>query len=434
MAPQWPDTQPDRIREAYEAARVTYTAMGVSTDEAIRVATATPISLHVWQGDDVKGLEAGSGSGGAVSSGGLLATGAFPGRARNGDELRQDLGMVMALVPGTHRVNLHAFYAETEGRSVPRDELQPVHFKRWAEWAKKRNIGLDFNPTFFSHPKAASGYTLAHPDEKVRQFWVRHGIGARRIAEALGRQLQSPCLNNCWIPDGSKDSPADRWAPRQRLRKSLDEMYDESLGVDRQWCIDAVEGKLFGLGSEDYVVGSHEFYSGYAQAKKLVLTLDMGHFHPTESVADKLSALLMFHERILLHVSRPVRWDSDHVVLFNDDLRAVFQELVRGKAMDRVYVALDYFDPSINRLGAWCIGARATRRALLSALLEPTEWLKELETAGKGAQKLALMEELKNAPFGAVWDRLCSVSGAPAGMRWIREVENYESHMMAERH
>jgi L-rhamnose isomerase len=430
MPEKWPAPDAKHIQESYELARAAYAALGVDTDAAIRRAGAVPISLHVWQADDVAGLEVAAG---AIAAGGLLATGNYPGRARTGDEIRRDLGKVISLCGGAHRVNVHAFYAETEGRRVERDELEPAHFARWVAWAKQERLGLDFNPTYFSHPKAASGFTLSHADDSIRQFWIRHGIASRRIAEAIGRDLGSPCVNNGWIPDGAKDSPADRWAPRRRLKAALDEIYAEDLGIDRRLCLDAVEGKLFGLGSEDYVVGSHEFYSSYALSKGLVLTLDMGHFHPTETVADKLSALLQFHKRLLLHVSRPVRWDSDHVVLFNDDLRAVFQELVRGGALDRASVALDYFDASINRVAAHVLGARATRQAILAALLEPVATLKELEAAGQGAQKLALMEALKTLPFGAVWDRLCVEADVPPAGAWIGDVERYEQDVLSHR-
>jgi L-rhamnose isomerase len=430
MPEEWPEPSADRVSGAYDLARAAYAAIGVDTEVSIRRALAVPVSLHPWQADDVAGFEASSG---AIAGGGLMATGNYPGRARNGDELRQDLDQVLALAPGVHRVNLHAFYAETEGRPVERDQLDATHFARWVAWARARGLALDFNPTYFSHRLAASGATLSHADTAIRDFWVRHGIASRRIAESLARDLGSPCVNNCWIPDGLKDSPADRWSPRLRLKAALDEIYSEDLGIDRRLCIDAVEGKLFGIGSEDYTVGSNDFYAAYALSKGLVLTLDMGHFHPTESVADKLSALLQFHQRLLLHVSRPIRWDSDHVVVFNDDLRAVFQELVRGGALDRVFVALDYFDPSINRVAAHVIGARAVRKAILCALAEPTETLKALEAAGQGAQKLALMEELKTLPLGAVWDRLCLEAGAPPAGAWIRQVEAYERQVLSRR-
>jgi len=426
----WPDAGERQNEQAYGPAREAYAAYGVDTDAAIAQARAVPISLHCWQADDVAGFEV---KPGVLDGGGIMATGNYPGRARNGDELRQDLDQVMALVPGTLRANIHACYAETGGRAVDRDALEPDHFARWIDWAKAGEIGLDFNPTFFAHPKADSGFTLSHAEKTVRRFWVRHGIASRRIAEAMGRACQTPCVNNVWIPDGAKDSPADRWGPRERLTRSLDAIFSDDLGVDTGLCIDSVESKLFGIGSEDYVVGSFEFYSSYALSRGLVLCLDMGHFHPTETIADKLSALLGFHERLLLHVSRPVRWDSDHVVIFNDEVRALFHELVRGQALERVYVALDFFDASINRIAAYTIGARSTRKALLYALLEPAARLAELEAEGKGAQKLALMETMKTMPFGAVWDRLCLASNVPAGAAWIGVVEAYERNVLAKR-
>jgi L-rhamnose isomerase len=430
MLNDWPSTSADEIRARYAAARAAYAALNVDTEAAIAKAADVPVSIHCWQADDVTGLEARQG---ATDGGGLLATGNYPGRARNGDQMRQDFQQVLALAPGTHRINLHASYAETDGRPVDRDELEPEHFGRWIAWAKERRIGLDFNSTFFAHPKAAGGRTLSHADPEIRQFWIRHGIASRRIAEAMARRLSTPCVNNFWLPDGMKDSPADRWGPRERLKESLDLIFAASMDINRRLCIDAVEGKLFGLGSEDFVVGSYDFYAAYALSQHLTLCLDMGHFHPTEGVHDKLSALLQFNEHLLLHVSRGIRWDSDHVAIFNDDLRAVFLELARGGALDRVFVALDYFDASINRIAAYVIGARATRKAILFGLLDPSAALKELETAGRGAQKLALMEEMKTMPFGAVWDKLCLEAAAPVGPAWLAEVEAYERDVLAKR-
>jgi len=406
----------------YSLAQRAYAKLGVDADQAIKSALKVPVSLHCWQGDDVGGFEV---KAGAVDGGGIMATGNYPGRARNGDELRADLAQVLALLPGKQRVNLHAIYAETDGKAVDRDRLKPEHFAKWIAWAKRQRIGLDFNPTFFAHPKANDGYTLSHTDAATRAFWVRHGIACRRIAAAMAKELGTPCVINHWIPDGAKDNPADRWSPRQRLTESLDKMLKEKLpGV-----VDCVEGKLFGLGSEDYVVGSTEYYSSYALTRGVTLCLDMGHFHPTETIHDKLSAFLQFHKKLLLHVSRPIRWDSDHVVLFNDDLRAVFHEVVRGGALDRVYFALDYFDASINRVAAYVIGARATRKALLYALLEPTTTLQQLNGAGK----LALLEELKTMPFGAVWDELCERDGVPSTNAWMPAVTKYEKQVLAQR-
>jgi len=360
-----------------------------------------------------------------------MATGNYPGKARTPDELRSDLEKAYRLVPGQYRLNLHAIYAETGGRKVERDELTFDHFRNWTAWARGIGIGMDFNPTFFAHPKAASGWTLSHPDPAIREFWIGHGRACRRIGAQIGRVLGTPCVTNVWIPDGSKDMPADRKSPRLRLEESLDRMFAEKLSAKQN--LDAVESKLFGIGSECYVAGSHEFYLAYAVARGTVPCLDMGHFHPTETVHDKLSAVLSFADRLLLHVSRPIRWDSDHVVILNDDLRNVFHELVRGEALDRVFVALDYFDASINRVAAYVIGARATRKALLCALLEPSGTLRELERSGRNAQKLALMEEMKTMPQGAVWDMLCARQDVPVGASWLAEIERYEAEVLSGR-
>lgn len=418
------------VTKRYQEACAIYRDGGVDADAALEQALKVPISVQCWQADDVKGLEKHVES---LDGGGIMATGAHPGRARNGDEMRQDLSEVFRLTPGVLRANIHAFYAETGAQSVPRDELKPEHFENWLTWAEQEKIGLDFNTTFFAHPMAADGYTLSHQDEAIREFWVRHGIACRKIAEHIGRRLKSPCVLNHWVPDGAKDSPVDRWSPRRRLIESYDRMFDSKHGVNRTWCVDAVESKLFGLGSEDYVVGSFEFYSAFSSARDLLLCIDMGHFHPTETIHDKISALLQFHDRLLMHVSRPLRWDSDHVVLFNDDLRAVFLEWVRGQALDRALVAMDFFDASINRIGAYVIGARATRKALLYALLDPVRTLKELERDGKGAQKLALMEEWKTMPFDAIWNMLCLRAGVPVGTAWLAEMESYEKNVLNKR-
>lgn len=418
-----------RIEQAYRLAREAYAAFGVDTEAAIKRALAVPISLHCWQADDVRGLEtpvAGR------DSGGIMATGAHPGRARDGDEMRADLDLVLKLLPGVQRLNLHAFYAETGDRAVDRDALAPEHFARWLDWARGRGIGLDFNPTYFAHPKAASGFTLSSADKAVRTFWINHGRACRRIAQHFARKQGTLSVINHWIPDGTKDQPADRWGPRARLVESLDAILDDR-AVSRRLCVDAVEGKLFGLGSEDYVVGSHEFYSSYAQSRKVVPCLDLGHYHPTESVADKVSALLQFHPKLLLHTSRPIRWDSDHVVILNDDVRALFAEIARGGALDRVYVALDFFDASINRIGAYVVGARATRQAILLGLLEPIAMIRAAEAAGRGHERLALLEHAKAMPWGAVWDMLCERDGAPAGETWLADVANYEAEVLSGR-
>lgn len=418
-----------KIEADYNSAAERYAAFGVNTEAAIEKAMHVPISLHCWQGDDVGGFET---KDEAVEGGGIMATGNFPGKARSADELRQDLKKAIDLLPGAQRVNLHAFYCETGDAVVDRDALEPAHFSRWIDWAKDIGIGLDFNPTYFAHPKANDLLTLAHPDKEIRDFWIRHGIASRRIAEAMGKEIGTECVNNHWIPDGAKDHPADRFTPRERLAESLDAVLDSTLGIGPM-CVDAVEGKLFGLGVEDYTVGSNDFYANYALSRKQVLCLDMGHFHPTESIADKITAHLPFHKKLLIHTSRPIRWDSDHVVLFGDDVRNVFLEIARADALDRVYVALDFFDASINRVGAYVVGTRATRKAILYGLLDPSDQLKQLEAEGKNAQKLALMEDLKTLPFSAVWDMLCLRSDVPAGAAWIGEMEAYEAEVQSKR-
>jgi len=421
---------PKSVQDSYELAKTSYARLGIDTDAAIASALATPLSLHCWQTDDVAGLETKEEG---TSGGGIMATGNYPGRARDGDEIRADLDKAMSIIPGVCRANVHACYAETGDAVVDRDALTPEHFAKWIAWAKAKGIGLDFNPTFFAHPKANDGYTLSHADEGIRTFWVKHAIACRKIAEHMANELGSPCVINHWIPDGNKDSPADRWSPRARLIKSLDEMLSDATGVDTTKCVDAVESKLFGLGSEDYVVGSHEFYVSYAISRGVMPCMDMGHFHPTELIHDKLSAVLQFVDKMLVHVSRPIRWDSDHVVIFNDDVRAVFLELARGNALSKMYVALDYFDASINRIMAYAIGARGTRKALLYALLDPSKHLVDLESTGRNGEKLALMEEMKTMPFGAVWDKLCQEAGAPVGTGWIGEAVQYEKDVLSKR-
>jgi L-rhamnose isomerase len=363
--------------------------------------------------------------------GGLAVTGNYPGKARTADELRSDLECALGAIPGRHRVNLHAIYAETGGRHVERTALEPRHFHGWIEWAKRQGLGLDFNPTFFSHPLAASGLTLSHSDESIRQYWVEHGRVCRRIGAAMGQALKSASITDVWIPDGSKDLPVDRRGPRERLRQSLNEIFSEKL--DPKHNLDAVESKLFGIGSESYVVGSHEFYLGYAIDHKVLLCLDTGHFHPTESVADKISAVLTWLDEILLHVSRGVRWDSDHVVILSDELRALMQEVVRGDYLQRTHIALDFFDASINRVAAWVIGTRATLTALLHALLEPVTMLRQLEADGDFTARLAMFEALKNMPYGAVWDYYCRTSDVPIGMAWLDDVRRYEREVLSKR-
>ncbi len=416
----------EKVNQAYEAAREIYAQFGVDTDIVMKEITKIPISLHCWQGDDVIGFEAAGGT----SSGGIMATGNYPGRARNANELRQDLDKALSLIPGKHRVNLHAIYAETNGRKVARDELSFEHFENWVEWAKEKGIGLDFNPTFFAHPLADSGFTLSNPDEKIRKFWIEHGKRSREIGARIGEALNSPCVNNIWIPDGSKDIPANRLEKRKILKEALDEILDRKFNN----LTDAVESKLFGIGSESYVVGSHEFYMGYAAGRKdVILCLDAGHFHPTETIADKISSVLTFKDELLLHVSRGVRWDSDHVVLLNDDTVAIAQEIKRSGAYGKVHIALDFFDASINRIIAWVTGTRATLKAILYSLLEPTDLLAEAEKSGNNGERLALMEEFKALPHAAVWNKYCLDSGVPAGFDWLEDVRKYEDNILLHR-
>jgi L-rhamnose isomerase len=415
------------VEQAYGLARDRYAGMGVDVERALRRLSQIAVSLHCWQGDDVGGFE----RAGEELGGGLAVTGNYPGKARTADELRTDLEKALSLIPGKHRLNLHACYAEVGGKRVERNELQPAHFQNWIDWAKGRGMGMDFNPTFFAHPKAADGFTLAHPDAAIRQFWVEHGIACRRIGAAIGRALGSPCVTNVWIPDGYKDLPVDRKAPRERLAQSLDAIFAAS--VDAKHNLDAVESKLFGIGSESYVVGSHEFYLGYAMRNKKLLCLDTGHFHPTETVSDKLSAVLLWLDEVLLHVSRGVRWDSDHVVILSDELAAIAQELVRGDYLGRVHIGLDFFDASINRIAAWVIGTRAMLEALLLALVEPAAKLREAERAGDFTARLALLEASKTLPAGAVWDYYCLTQGVPVGADWIEVVKQYEKDVLSRR-
>lgn len=412
------------IQSAYELAKERYASLGMDTEQALAQLEKVSISLHCWQGDDVGGFE----NPGGELSGGIAATGNYPGKAHTAEELRKDLDVVYSLLPGSHRLNLHAIYLEAD-KKVERNKIEPQHFSAWKDWAKANGHGVDFNPTCFSHPLAADGFTLAHRDASIRQYWVEHCIASRKIGNYFGKELGTPTVTNIWVPDGYKDTPADRQSPRRLLLESLDLILAEKLSHN----LDAVEPKLFGLGSEAYVVGSMEFYSAYALTRKILLTLDSGHFHPTETISDKISSLLIYHDQLLLHVSRGVRWDSDHVVTFNDDLQAIAQEIVRCGALERVHIGLDYFDASINRIAAWTIGARNTQRALLAALLEPLAELKQLESAGDYSQRLALLEELKAMPSGAVWDYFCWQKGVPVGLAFMDAVRVYEKEELSKR-
>ena len=416
----------NNVEKAYQAAKQRYAELGVDSDQAMDRLSKIAVSLHCWQGDDVGGFENEQG----LSGGGIMATGAYPGKARTPNELRADIDKALSLIPGKHRLNLHAMYAETGGK-VERNELEPKHFMAWIDWAKANGMGMDFNGTFFSHPKANSGFTLSSADESIRKFWVEHGIVCREIGAAMGAALGTPCVTNLWIPDGSKDVPADRKGPRERLKKSLDEIFAKKIG--RSKLLDAVEAKLFGIGSESYVVGSHEFYLAYAIENKTLLCLDTGHFHPTEVVSDKISSVMTFLDEILLHVSRGVRWDSDHVVILSDELRAIAQEIVRGGYLERVHIGLDFFDASINRIAAWVIGTRCMLKALLIALLEPSEKLRQMELDGDYTGRLAMQEELKTLPFGAVWDYHCTKMETPAGESWLDEIRAYEKNILSKR-
>ncbi|HXP63819.1 MAG TPA: L-rhamnose isomerase [Dongiaceae bacterium] len=415
------------IQRSYELARERYADLGVDTGRALDQLGAIAISIHCWQGDDVGGFE----NAGQELGGGLAVTGNYPGKARTAQELRSDFEKALSLIPGSHRFNLHACYAEMQGAKVERDGLSADQFKNWIAWAKSIHIGLDFNQTYFAHPKVAGGFTLSSADPAIRKFWVEHGIRCREIGAAIGMALGKTCVTNLWIPDGMKDTPADRRGPRERLTESLDAIFKKK--IDKRYNLDSVEPKLFGIGAESYTPGSHDFYLGYAVSRQTLLTLDAGHYHPTEGIADKLSSVLGFLPEIGLHVSRGVRWDSDHVVTLTDELEAIAQEIVWGGFLHRVHIGLDYFDASINRVAAWVIGARNMAKALLLALLAPIDKLKTLELQGDYTSRLALMEEAKVLPFGAVWDYYCQKRGAPAGLAWLAEVKSYEQTVLAKR-
>ncbi|HRK30898.1 MAG TPA: L-rhamnose isomerase [Tepidisphaeraceae bacterium] len=416
-----------QLHQSYELAKAHYAELGVDVDRAIARLLKIAISIHCWQGDDVRGFE----NAGSALGGGLAVTGNYPGAARSPDELRRDFEKALTLIPGKHRINLHAIYGEFGGAKVDRTQIDVAHFSRWIDWAKSLGIGIDFNPTCFAHPRAADGFTLTHRDPAIRQFWIEHCIASRKIAAAMGAALGTAAVNNIWIPDGFKDSPVDRKTPRELLRTSLDAITADAF--DTRHMLDAVEGKLFGIGTESYTAGSHEFYLGYAIKRGILLCLDAGHFHPTESIADKVSSVMCHLPEILLHVSRGVRWDSDHVVVLNDDLRATAEEIVRGDYVERVHIGLDYFDASINRVAAWTIGVRCMQKALLLALLEPIEMLRRHEISGDYTARLALLEECKTLPAGAVWDWACHSAGVPVGARWMDEVKQYERTVLSSR-
>ena len=414
------------IEQAYALAKQRFADIGVDVEAALAQLDRIPISMHCWQGDDVRGFENPQGA----LTGGIQATGNYPGRARSAVELRADLEQAMALIPGPKRLNLHAIYLESE-QAVDRHEIKPAHFANWVSWAKQQKIGLDFNPTCFSHALSADGFTLSHANAEIRQFWIEHCKASRKISAWFGEQLGSPSVMNIWVPDGMKDLTVDRLAPRQRLMASLDEIISEKL--DPAHHIDSVESKLFGIGAESYTVGSNEFCLGYAASRQTALTLDAGHFHPTEVISDKISTAMLYVPRLLLHVSRPVRWDSDHVVLLDDETQAIAGEIVRQKLFDKVHIGLDFFDASINRIAAWVIGTRNAKKALLRALLEPTDRLKALENNGDYTARLALLEEQKSLPWQAVWEAWCLRHDVPAGASWLGDVRHYEQTILSQR-
>lgn len=414
------------LEQAWQLAKQRYADIDVDVDAALKQLDTLPVSMHCWQGDDVAGFENPTGS----LTGGIQATGNYPGKARNARELRADLEQAFSLIPGPKRLNLHAIYLEAEGK-VERNEIEPHHFAQWVSWAKTHQLGLDFNPTCFSHPLSADGFTLAHADEGIRQFWIEHCQASRRISAWFGQQLGTPSVMNIWVPDGMKDVTIDRLAPRQRLMAALDEVIAEKLDANHH--IDAVESKLFGIGAESYTVGSGEFCLGYATSRGTALCLDAGHFHPTEVISDKISSAMLFVPRLLLHVSRPVRWDSDHVVLLDDETQAIANEIVRHQLFNRVHIGLDFFDASINRIAAWVIGTRNMKKALLRALLEPTDQLRRLEQQGDYTSRLALLEEQKSLPWQAVWDRYCQQHQVPVGSVWLQRVQAYEQSELGKR-
>ena len=417
-----------KIKEAYELARKKYTKYGIDTDDVLNKLKDIPISIHCWQGDDTGGFERADPT---ISGGGILSTGSYLGKAKNINELRSDIEKVFSLIPGKKKLNLHAIYGDFKEKYIDRDRISLEHFSSWIDWAKKQGIGLDFNPTLFSHPMADSGFTLSSSNEKVRRFWVEHVKGCREISNSIGKELENTCICNIWIPDGSKDLTVSRLKHREILKKSLDEIFNISYPEENM--LDSLESKLFGIGLEAYTVGSHEFYLSYAIKKDKIITFDTGHFHPTEIVSDKVSAVLPFVKGILLHISRGVRWDSDHVPILTEELIAIMAEIVRADALSKIYIATDFFDGSINRIGAWVIGARAVLKSLLIALLEPTHILKSYEESGNLFARLGFTETLKSMPFGAVWDFYCESEGVLIDAEWIDEVIRYEKEVLSKR-
>jgi L-rhamnose isomerase len=415
------------MEKEYQIAKEKYAAFNVDTDQVLKELSEIPVSLHCWQADDITGFEKKEGDVG----GGLAVTGNFPGRASSLEELCKDLEKVLSLLPGKLRVNLHATYGDFRNQRVDRNELEPGHFVSWIEWAKQNQVGLDFNSTFFGHPNADAGFTLSHPDQAIREFWMEHARRCRKISDSIGKNLKSRCIHNIWIPDGSKDDTVSRKQHREWLIESLDTLFEKR--YDPQYMVDSLESKLFGIGSESFVTGSFEFYLGYAITRKKMLCLDMGHFHPTESVADKVSAVSSYIPELLFHFSRGLRWDSDHVVTLNDPVRELTQELVRSGILEKSAIALDFFDATINRIGAYVVGTRSVQKSLLYALLEPVDTLRKLEREGKLFERLALLEELKTMPFGDVWNYYCEQQEVPPADHYIQEIQDYQNKVLFKR-
>ncbi len=416
------------VEKGYELAKEYYAQYGIDVDKVLEICDKTPISMHCWQGDDVIGLEKKEGG----LSGGIQTTGNYPGRSRNGEELRADIEKAMSFIPGELKVNVHANYQEAD-TFVDRNEIEPKHFEKWAKWAKEKGIGLDFNPTYFSHPKSENG-TLSALDDETRAFWVEHGIRCRKIGEYFYKETGKPCVINHWTPDGDKEFPVDTLGPRLRLKDSYDKIFEATKDVEG--VIDGIESKVFGIGVESFTAGSHEFCMGYvmkANKDHIIMTLDTGHYHPTEMVSAKLGSVFAFSDSVLLHVSRPIRWDSDHVVAFDDETKAIMEELVRMNKLDKTYIATDFFDASINRIAAWVIGLRNTRKAILAALLQPVEMMKKLEADGDVSGRLAVTQEFKAAPFSLVWDYYCKKSNKGVGLEWLDEVRKYEKEVLLAR-
>jgi L-rhamnose isomerase len=417
-----------QIEKNFEHANKQYQELGVDPNKAMEILKEISISIHCWQGDDVGGFEK---PGAKLSGGGIQVTGNYLGKARTIDELQSDLLKAVSLIPGSHRINLQASYGDFGKKFVERDEITIEHYQNWIDWSKRNNLKLDFNSTLFSHPKANDGFTLSNNSKKIREFWIEHVLRCRKISSEIGKQLNDSCIHNLWIPDGSKDIPVDRAGRRLLLKNSLDEIYSDKFPASHMK--DSLEGKLFGLGSEAFVVGSHYFYLSYAIKNGIMLTLDTGHFHPTESVADKVSAILPFISGIVFHISRGIRWDSDHVVILNDQIIQIAEEIIRSKSLDKIHIMLDFFDASINRVGAWVIGARATLKSLLYALLQPWDLLLKYERENKYFQRLAYLEELKTLPFGSIWDYYCLKNDVPVSTKWIESIEDYEKEVLSKR-